>query len=267
MRLDHLVEPVGSAGRVFAASVQVLILLSVVAFCVETLPDLSPETRSFLHTFELVSVVLFTAEYVLRIIASRPRRKYVLSFFGLVDLVAILPFFVTIATSAFTGVDLRSIRLFRMFRLMRTLKLVRYSAAARRFVDAFQMIRTELALVLVACVFLLFTSAVGIYYFEGEAQPEQFGSIFHCMWWAVSTLTTVGYGDVYPITIGGRLFTAIVLFVGLGIVAVPAGLVAGAVARTLKRDEEAGDAVAAGSVDAGSSSSQESSPDATSAAA
>ncbi len=236
MRLDRLVEPVSPAGRMFSASVQVMILLSIAAFCVETLPDLSPQLRGRLAAFELVCVVLFSIEYGIRLVASKPWRKYAFSFFGIVDLIAILPFFLSLATTLFVGVDLRSIRLFRLFRLIRVLKLVRYSAAARRLATAFRTIRAELALVLMACAFLLFASSVGIYYFESAAQPQQFGSIFHCMWWSVSTLTTVGYGDVYPITLGGRMFTSIILFVGLGVVAVPAGLVAGAVSRSTDAD-------------------------------
>ena len=85
---------------------------------------------------------------------------------------------------------------------------------------------------------LLYISAVGIYYFENESQPEQFKSIFHSFWWAVTTLTTVGYGDVYPITIGGRLFTFIILMIGLGLVAVPAALLAAALSKIKTEEDE-----------------------------
>ena len=85
-------------------------------------------------------------------------------------------------------------------------------------------------------MFLLFLSSVGIYYFENPAQPEVFQSIFHSMWWAVATLTTVGYGDIYPITVGGKMFTAIMLFIGLGIVAVPTGLISSALTKTRKAE-------------------------------
>ena len=93
------------------------------------------------------------------------------------------------------------------------------------------IIKEELFLFLILSSFLLFLSAVGIFYFENPAQPEVFASVFHSLWWAVATLTTVGYGDIYPITVGGKIFTSIMLFIGLGIVAVPTGLIASALTK------------------------------------
>ena len=101
-------------------------------------------------------------------------------------------------------------------------------------------IKDELALFMIATAFVLFLAAVGIYYFEGQAQPETFGSVFHCLWWAVVTLTTVGYGDVYPVTLGGKIFTAIILMVGLGVVAVPTGLFASALTITGRAEDNDG---------------------------
>jgi len=95
-----------------------------------------------------------------------------------------------------------------------------------------------LILFIIATCFLLYLSAVGIYYFENSVQPEQFKSVFHSLWWAVSTLTTVGYGDVYPITVGGKIFTFFMLIIGLGIIAVPTGLIAAALTKVPKNDEE-----------------------------
>ena len=129
------------------------------------------------------------------------------------------------------GIDLRSIRLLRILRLFRIFKFARYSTALRRFQRAFMIAREELTLFLIVTVILLYFSAIGIYHFEHDAQPKAFSSVFTSLWWAVVTLTTVGYGDVYPITIGGRIFTFGVLMVGLGIVAVPAGLVSSALSK------------------------------------
>ena len=152
----------------------------------------------------------------------------------MVDLLAILPFYIA------SGVDLRAIRVFRFLRLLRILKLARYNAAIRRFHRAFVIVREELALFGVVALIILYLSAVGIYYFESDAQPDQFQSVLHSLWWAVTTLTTVGYGDMYPVTAGGKLFTFLVLIVGLGVVAVPTGLIASAL--TQARDEERAEA-------------------------
>jgi voltage-gated potassium channel len=102
--------------------------------------------------------------------------------------------------------------------------------------------KEEIILFMILTSIVLYLAAVGIYHFEHEAQPEQFKSVFHSIWWAITTLTTVGYGDVYPITTGGRMFTFLVLFAGLGIVSVPAGLVSAALlrARSMEADEKSG---------------------------
>lgn len=107
----------------------------------------------------------------------------------------------------------------------------------RRFHLALIVAKEEVVLFLAMTLILLYLAAVGIYYFENEAQPETFASVFHCLWWAVATLTTVGYGDVYPITVGGRLFTFAILLIGLGVISVPAGLVASALARARQLEE------------------------------
>ena len=127
------------------------------------------------------------------------------SFLGVIDFVAILPFYLSL------GIDLRAFRLLRLFRLF---KLARYSRAIRRFHRAFLIAREEVILFLVVTVILLYLAAVGIHHFEYEAQPEVFTSLFHSLWWAVTTLTTVGYGDTYPVTVGGRVFTFFILLIG-----------------------------------------------------
>lgn len=189
------------------------------------------ETLSYLRFFEIFSVIIFSIEYALRIFVADKKTAYIFSFYGIIDICAILPFYVT------AGVDLRSIRIFRIFRIFRILKIIRYNNALIRFKNAILLIKEELILFVLASFFLLFVSSAGIYYFENSAQPEEFKSVFHCFWWAIVTLTTVGYGDIYPITIGGRIFTSFVLLIGLGIVAVPTGLIASALTKTLKDED------------------------------
>jgi len=219
------------AGRAFDFSVQVLIVISLISFSLETLPNLSEKTRFWLYAIEVATVALFTVEYMLRILVANSQLGFVFSFYGLVDLIAILPFYIS------TGVDLRTVRILRLFRVFRMFKFFRYTEAIRRFREAFADIKEELVIFLLATAFVLFLSSVGIYYFEKEAQPEQFASIFHCMWWSLVTLTTVGYGDAYPVTVGGKAFTAVILVVGLGIVAVPTGLLASALTKTSREAE------------------------------
>jgi voltage-gated potassium channel len=213
------------AGRYFDIFIQILIVISLVTFAFETLPDLDKGERKFLRILETVIVVVFTVEYVLRIIVSDNKLKFIFSFYGLIDLIAILPFYIS------TGIDLRSVRVFRMLRLFRILKIVKYTKAIDRYKVAFKEIRTELSLFFMVTVIMLYVAGVGFYYFENKAQPELVQSVFDGLWWAVITLTTVGYGDVYPITLGGKFFTFIILMIGLGIVAVPAGLLASALSK------------------------------------
>jgi len=116
----------------------------------------------------------------------------------------------------------------RLLRILRLLRLARYSKAVRRFSKAIYLAKEELVIFTIASLIMLYHTAVGIYHFEHQAQPEAFRSIFDCLWWVVVTLTTVGYGDIYPITVGGRAFTFVILMIGLGLIAVPTGIVASA---------------------------------------
>ena len=225
-RLKNIIENDDSkAGRIFDLFIQSLIVISLITFTIETLPNLDTEEKLFLRILETAIVIIFTIEYVLRIIVADNKLKFIFSFYGLIDLFAILPFYIS------TGIDLRSIRIFRLLRLFRILKIVRYNRAIERFKNAFRDIRTELVLFFMTTAFLLYIAGVGFYYFENSAQPDVVQSVFDGLWWAIITLTTVGYGDVYPITIGGKIFTFIILLIGLGIVAVPAGLLASALSK------------------------------------
>jgi len=217
--------------RVFAFFIQALILLSVITFSVETLPDLEPDTRFLLRIFETFSVVVFSIEYILRIYVSDKKLKFIFSFYGIIDLLSILPFYVAL------GIDLRSLRALRFLRLFRILKLVRYNRAMNHFNAAIKSAKEEILLFIMVTLILMYFSAVGIYYFENEAQPEHFSSIFDSLWWAIITLTTVGYGDVYPITVGGRVFTFFILMIGLGIVAIPTGIISSALTRSVDKKD------------------------------
>ena len=228
---ELLFDQTSRKGRTFEIFIQYLIGISLVNFSIQTLPNLPERVNSFLNIIEIITVVIFSIEYGLRIIFSKNSFKFIFSFFGIIDLLAILPFYLSL------GIDLRSVRSIRLFRLFRLLKLLRFSKAIDKLKIAFSNVKNELIIFSVVCVFFLYFSAVGVYFFENEAQPENFKSIFHSIWWAVATLTTVGYGDVYPITVGGRIFTSIVVFLGLGLIAVPTGLIASSFGEAFKKEE------------------------------
>lgn len=213
-------------GKIFDIFVQLLIVLSLLSFSIETLPNLGERLISYLNLFEFFCVIFFSVEYLLRFSLSKKPLRYFFSFYGIIDLFAILPFYLT------SGIDLRSIRIFRLFRLFRIFKLLKYNSAIDRISFAFSSIKRELIIFLLATFFLIYISAVGIYYFENPVQPELFKSVFHSLWWAVTTLTTVGYGDMYPITVGGKIFTTLIVFIGIGMVAIPTGLLATAFSKT-----------------------------------
>jgi len=217
-------------GHTVGLAIQALVVTSLIALGLETIPDLSPAAVAALWTVEIVVVAIFTVEYALRIAVAPKPWRYVFSFWGIVDLLAILPFYLLLL------VDLRWFRILRLLRLLRILKIAHYSAAADRILLALRLVVPELAVFALVAMSVTYLCAFGIYFFEHPAQPEKFASVFHAMWWAAITLTTVGYGDIYPITLGGRIFTMLMLFVALGVVAVPTGLVASALSHF--REEE-----------------------------
>lgn len=219
-------------GRQFDIFIQILIIISLIAFSIETLPDLSPDIYQLLHGIEVFVVVIFTIEYILRIVLTDKKIAYIFSFYGLIDLLSILPFYLT------ATVSLQALKILRLLRLLRILKLVRYNQALVRISQAIYLVKEELTLFTIVTLMLLYLSAMGIYHFEHAAQPENFRSIFDSLWWSVVTLTTVGYGDIYPITDGGRIFTFFMLMLGLGIVAIPTGIIASALSSVRNQEDE-----------------------------
>ncbi|WP_291966220.1 ion transporter [Maribacter sp.] len=218
--------------RVFAYFIQALIFISIISFSYETIPDLDTSTRKILRIIEVFCVLVFSIEYLLRIYVADHKLKFVFSFYGIIDLLAILPFYLAL------GIDLRSLRALRFLRLFRILKLMRYNRAINHFTKAIALAKEEILLFLIVTLILIYFSAVGIYYFENEVQPENFSSIFDSLWWAIITLTTVGYGDVYPITVGGKVFTFFILMIGLGIVAIPTGIISSALTKSVDKKED-----------------------------
>jgi voltage-gated potassium channel len=211
-------------GRGVALTVYALIVASAVVIALETVPDLPTSLRAALRWVEAGILAIFCVEYLLRLTCSARPWRYALSFWGIIDFIAVVP------AVLFLFPDLTTVRTLRLLRLLRILKLFKANRALDRIAMALDRVKAEfLIFIFIACV-ALFLAAVGIYHFEHLAQPEAFGSIPESLWWAVATLTTVGYGDVYPITTGGRIFTGVILLIGIGVIAVPAGLITAALA-------------------------------------
>lgn len=219
-------------GRFFDFFMQILIILSIITFSVETLPNLPKTTDHLFHLFEVFVVIIFSFEYVARLIISKNKLSYVFSFMGMIDLLSILPFYLSL------GLDLRSLRIFRLFRLIRIFKLVRYNEAVDRFYRALLLVKQEIILLIVTMTIIIYLAGVIMYFIENPAQPKVFASVFHGVWWAISTITTVGYGDIYPITVAGKIFTFCLLIIGLVVIAIPAGLFASALSRAIDQSND-----------------------------
>lgn len=234
---DMVRRPDTVAGRRFERSILVLIVASLVSMSLSTVSGLPPAWRTALAGAEYAIMALFTAEYVVRIVHAERRWAYVRSFYGIIDLVALLTFYLALGWGAV--LDLRAVRALRLLRVFRAFEFARYTAAATRIGRALAYARDEAMVFLFATLVLVYIAAMGIYHFESQAQPEKFDSVFHSLWWSVVTLTTVGYGDAYPVTLGGRIWTFVVLLLAMGIVAVPAGLIATGLSRAIEEERAA----------------------------
>ena len=217
------------AGTICEWFLMILILLNVASVVLGSVSELYDRHRLLFTWFEMFSVAVFSIEYLMRLSTApykypgskSPYLKYIFSFGGLVDLLAILPFFIPFIINA----DLRMLRLLRMFRLLRVLKLNRYDTALAMIVKVLKNQKEMLHITIFFMAVMILMTAAVMYFVENEAQPERFPSIPATIWWSVATLTTVGYGDVYPVTGLGRLLAGIIAIFGVGLIAMPSGII------------------------------------------
>jgi voltage-gated potassium channel len=237
-------EPGDRLSTVVDAFLISLIILSATAIILESISAVYAVYETEFFWFEAFTVGVFTLEYGLRCwscVEGAPsgagpwqhRLNYLRSGSALIDFIAVFPFYLMLLGTG--GLDMRFLR---MFRLLRVLKLTRYSAALNILAQAFRENGRSLAAAFFILLMVMLVAATGMYHFEREAQPEAFSSIPAAMWWAFATLTTVGYGDVTPITAGGRVFGALITVLGLGMVALPTGILASAYTEQLRRRSE-----------------------------
>lgn len=214
--------------RLVAAAIVAAVLLAIFA----TEPDLPDETRAALAVVEVGFGILFLVEYVARVwsigarhefAGLRGRLRYMATPLALVDAIALLPFLV-----GAIGSESMILRLIRVMRIIALAKMARYSVAMRVVLTSIVERRFELIFAASLAAFMILVSSAALYVLEGGHQPEAFGSIARSMWWAVATLTTVGYGDVVPITPLGKVFAAITSIAGIAMIALPTGILAAA---------------------------------------
>jgi voltage-gated potassium channel len=209
----------------------ILIVLNVTAVMLETVPSIDKPLKQFFVDFDLFSVTIFTIEYILRVWSSNHdprykhsvygRLKYMVSPAALIDLIAILPFYIHVIV----GLDLRVLRILRLMRFFRLFRLTAYTKATKLVTNVFKSRFSELMLAFIITAFLIVIASCMVYFVEHNAQPDKFTSIPDTIYWAVVTLTTVGYGDMYPVTVMGKIFTVMILFAGIALLALPAGII------------------------------------------
>jgi voltage-gated potassium channel len=227
------------ATRYLNLGMLILISLNVIAAILETREGLYFRYKTVFDVFEVFSVAIFTLEYIVRIWTCTEypeyrnpvtgRLRFALSPFMLIDLVSFLPFYIPV-----WGLDLRMIRVVRLFRLFRLMKMGRYSRSLSTIQKVLRTKKEELGLTIFSGVVLLIIASSLLYIVEHDVQPERFASIPDAMWWGVVTLTTVGYGDVYPVTALGKFIGALIAILGIGLFALPAGIIASGFAAELQ---------------------------------
>lgn len=223
-------KPGDTASRIFDITILALIFLNVIAVIIGSVQSVQARWGAFLNVFEAVSVAVFTFEYAARLWSCTTDPEFSGCILGrvrlasramtIIDLLAILPFYLP-----FLGVDLRSLRVLRLLRVLRVAKVGRYYSSLNLIKKVFQSKKEELVLTSALMGLLLVVSSSLLYYCENAVQPDAFSSIPATMWWSVATLTTVGYGDMYPVTLMGKFCASIIAILGIGMFALPTGII------------------------------------------
>ncbi len=217
--------------KIINSFIIILIVLNIVAVMMETVQPYYDDHKLFFDTFDLVSVIIFTIEYVLRVWSCthdprykgsiKGRLKYMLTWGALIDLIAFLPWYLY----RLLGFDLRIFRILRLLRFFRLFRLTAYMKATKLVVNVFKSKANELALSFILTIFLVIIASCLVYFAEHNVKGTNFTSIPATMWWAVVSLTTVGYGDMIPVTVFGKIFASLILFAGVAMLALPAGII------------------------------------------
>lgn len=229
--------------RKFDILMLILISANVLAVIIGSIESVQQRWGTFLDVFEIISVIVFTIEYITRLWSCtmdprfagiiRGRVRHAMTPMLIIDLLAILPFFLPLL-----GIDLRFLRVLRLFRVVRIAKIGRYYSSLSLIKQVIRSKKEELILTSALMGLLLVVSASILYYCENGAQPEVFSSIPATMWWAIATLTTVGYGDLFPVTLLGKFFASIIAALGIGMFALPTGIIGAGFVEAIQKNRE-----------------------------
>ncbi len=241
------VRAIVTESRAVDTFIVILIVLNVVALIVESVKRAYDAIPAWFLAFECFSVAIFTVEYAARLWTcvedptyAHPvlgRIRFVLTPLAIVDLLAVLPFYLP-----FLSVDLRVLRMFRLLRIMRLMrvaKLARYSESLQMLMRVIRAKREQLMSAVSILLIMLVVAATLAFYAENGAQPKSFSSIPAAMWWAAVTLTTVGYGDMYPVTVLGKIMGALVAMTGIGMFALPTAILGAGFLEDLEQHKKA----------------------------
>ena len=233
-RIFEILEPAENEdfqSKCFETFIIILIIANILSVILESFAEIKAKYEEWFALFELISVIIFTVEYSLRLITAVHKHpesnvlkaitKYVISPMAIIDLLAILPFYIPLLIK----VDLRFLRILRLTRLLRILKVNRYSKSLQLLSRVLKRKKEELVVTIFVTMILMLLAASIMYHVESYMQPDAFPNIMASFWWAIATLTTVGYGDVYPITVLGKTLAGIIALLGIGLVALPTGII------------------------------------------
>ncbi|MCR5062148.1 MAG: ion transporter [Treponema sp.] len=236
-------KPGDKLSRIFDITLISLIIVNVCLVIADTFA-LPEKVSSVFYYVETFSVIIFTIEYILRVWTADllfPKNKYpvailkyIFSFLAIIDFLAIIPFYLPFIIP----IDLRVLRMLRIIRLFRIFKINRYTDALSNIFKVFKEKKHELLSSIFVVLLLMIVAAVLMFNIENAAQPEVFKNAFDALWWALATLTTVGYGDIYPVTPLGKLLSAVIALLGIGLVAVPTGIISAGFVEEISESKE-----------------------------
>jgi len=236
-------KPGDIPAKIFSIFIISLIFLNVVAIMLSSVSEIFSRYSKFLNMFEVISVVIFSIEYLLRLWTCnvderykgkiKGRFKFIFTPLALIDLFAVLPFYIPMIIP----IDLRFLRVMRLVRVFRIFKFGRYFESLQLLGSVIRKKKSELIVTVFVVLLLLIIASSLIYEFEREAQPDKFASIPGSMWWAAVTLTTVGYGDIFPVTVMGKLLSAFIAVLGIGLFALPAGIISSGLIEAIQKNQ------------------------------